>query len=487
MVNTFHHKRENIPFREATMPTTRSMRALSTVVSASAAAKPRPSRSRQKSKRTIEEADASEPSPSPQIVKKARVTAPSTVVATQALPSSETNQVLPAVLGFSFEAAKQHLINADARFEGIFKQLPCRPFEQLERVDPFRTLVTSILGQQISWLAARSITHRFIRLYFPSLPEKPPAIGSGDPKVPEDVFPTAAQVGHTDVATLKTAGLSTRKAEYVLDLASRFADGRLSAQKLVEADDEELARLLIEVRGIGRWTVDMFAIFSLRRPDILPVGDLGIQRGVVRWFLSLHSPKDAVTVSPKKVPAPPSDDPTVQAGIRDEATSSSIQLQAELNGRLPSITPAFDEPGVSSVSPMPVTPVKGRATFSLEGPPESPDKAGLDTGSMATLPEPFTPSINRTLYSESFTGAGDVDGDAPLKKDPPSLPEGLTVMSLKARLNGKKTKGALLTPKEMEDLTEAWRPYRSLGVYYMWALVEETPSKPSKAKPSPSK
>jgi DNA-3-methyladenine glycosylase II len=155
--------------------------------------------------------------------------------------------------------------------------------------------------------------------------------------------------------------------------------------------------------------------------------------------LSLHSPKDAVTVSPKKLPVP-TDDPPVQDGIRDEGASSSIQKQAELSGSLPSATLASDDPDVSSVPPMPVTPVKGRATFGLERPSESPDKAGLDTGSMGLLPEPFTPSINRTLYSESFTGADDADDDAPPKKDPPSLPEGLTVMSLKARLNGKKTK-----------------------------------------------
>jgi hypothetical protein len=140
---TFHHKRENIPFREATMPTTRSMRALSTVVSASAAAKSRPSSlgRRESAKRRIEEADTQEFSPSPQIIKKARVAAPSTVLSAQAQPSSETNQVLPAVLSFSFEAAKQHLIKVDARFEAIFKQLPCRPFEQLERVDPFRCVL----------------------------------------------------------------------------------------------------------------------------------------------------------------------------------------------------------------------------------------------------------------------------------------------------------------------------------------------------------
>jgi DNA-3-methyladenine glycosylase II len=142
---------------------------------------------------------------------------------------------------------------------------------------------------QVSWLAARAIRYRFIRLFFPSLPEKH-SDHSGD--LP---FPRPEQVAQSSVVELRSAGLSGSKATYILDLAARFADGRLSSERLVKMTDEEVMEQLIAVRGIGKWTVrlisnkecrfakltrksgqvEMFSIFSLRRPDILPAGDLG--------------------------------------------------------------------------------------------------------------------------------------------------------------------------------------------------------------------
>ena len=139
-------------------------------------------------------------------------------------------------------------------------------------------------GQQISWKAARSINHKFKRLYDPSLPED---VNDYEwvfivsflrylsntiyrDKSPSASYPTAAQVAATDPVVLRTAGLSARKGEYrtstgniytsacsslqVQDLASRFADGRLSTEKLLNATDEELSDLLIAVKGIGKWT-----------------------------------------------------------------------------------------------------------------------------------------------------------------------------------------------------------------------------------------
>jgi len=197
------------------------------------------------------------------IQKRSRITkipnstlSPSSIV-TQAGPSnSSTSQdssgLVPALLSFSFDDAKQHLTGVDYRFKDLFNKMECKPFQQLERVHPFRALVTSILGQQISWLAARSINHKFIRLFDPSIPEKPTDYEAH--KSPASFFPTPEQVASTEFAILRTAGLSGRKAEYVHDLASRFADGRLSTEKLIRANDEELAQMLIEVKGIGRWT-----------------------------------------------------------------------------------------------------------------------------------------------------------------------------------------------------------------------------------------
>ncbi|KAI5117110.1 hypothetical protein M0805_008229 [Coniferiporia weirii] len=349
--------------------------------------------------------------------------------------------LLPAVLSFSFSGAKQHLINADPRFEDLFSKMPCRPFEHLETVDPFRTLATSILGQQISWLAARAVTHKFVRLFDPSLPEKPSESGQSA------FFPSARQVALADIATLRTAGLSGRKAEYVRDLAARFADGRLSNEKILEADDELLYEMLIAVYGIGRWTVDMFAIFSLRRPDILPVGDLGVQRGIARWVLSLHSPEHPYSISPRKLPKALLDDedtggPQTQAG---DTAEDALPVRA--------LTP-----DASSFLPAPVTPVRGhKAGATVTGPGSSEGPAP---------PQAFTPSINRTLNKV-----------LPASYIPPPLPEGLGIKDLQSRVNGKKVKkGVILTPKEMEELTESWRPYRSLGVYYMWALAEGSKS-----------
>ncbi|EIN12006.1 DNA glycosylase [Punctularia strigosozonata HHB-11173 SS5] len=367
-------------------------------------------------------------------------------------------ELVPAVLTFSFEGAKRHLISVDGRFADVFAKMKCRPFQNLERVDPFRTLTQSILGQQISWKAARSITYKFIRLFHMSLPE-------ARPDGPESVFqqfpfPTAHQVATIDIPALRSAGLSGRKAEYVQDLAQRFADGRLSTKKLLEADDEELARMLLEVRGIGR-VLDMFAMFSLRRPDILPVGDLGVQRGMLRWFLSLHSPSHRFAIAADKLPKPPGDEQQQQQDSAPKATPGSKRKRPR--------KPAEGD-GDATVE-------QAAANEELSVPRgSSPDGDATDPAQelrLPALPTPFTPSIETTLNA----GGGDELPGAGKKTKPAPLPEGLSVAVLKSRLDGKKkVKGAFLTPKEMEDLTESWKPYRSLGVYYMWALAEEPSS-----------
>ncbi|KAL5484844.1 hypothetical protein ACEPAI_7486 [Sanghuangporus weigelae] len=362
--------------------------------------------------------------------------------------------LLPAVLSFSLDDAKRHLIAADPRFEDLFSRLKCRPFEHLERVDPFRTLATSILGQQISWLAARSITHRFTRLFDPSLPEKAPETGSSSHN---SFFPSAHHVAVQDVAVLRTAGLSGRKAEYVQDLAARFADGRLSNEKIIHASDEELYEMLTAVRGIGKqFEVDMFAIFSLRRPDIMPVGDLGVQRGVVRWFLSLHSPKHAYSISPRKLPTPQTDSKDVSEDNGQSDENPDIALP-DLGEPARAVTPDAAPFPPAPIPSTPVTPVKGRKRTN-----NAVNSDDVEDAEVPMPPPAFTPSINRTLNKV-----------LPTKYHPSPLPEGLSVKELQSRLEGKKKiKGAILTPKEMEDLTESWRPYRSLGVYYMWALAE---------------
>jgi len=189
--------------------------------------------------------------------------------------------------------------------------------------------------------------------------------------------------------------------------------------------------MLIEVYGIGRWTVEMFAIFSLRRPNILPVGDLGVQRGVCRWFLSLYAPEIQAVVSPKK-----------------KALAAPVSKKKN-KGMIPDV-------GSASEMQVPRTPKRGSPS-GQQNEPGSLTPLAMSSGAVE-IPPAFTPSIAKTLNREA---------SQPL----PLLPDGLTATILKSRLAGKKVKGAFLTPKEMEELTECWAPYRSLGVYYMWSIA----------------
>jgi DNA-3-methyladenine glycosylase II len=127
------------------------------------------------------------------------------------------------------------------------------------RGDAFQTLARAIVGQQISVKAAQSVWARFVAAVEVMAPV---SVVSADP------------------AHLRTAGLSVRKAEYVQDLARRFVDGSIDAALWGELPDEAIIEQLIAVRGIGRWTAEMFLIFNLARPDILPLGDLGLQRAL---------------------------------------------------------------------------------------------------------------------------------------------------------------------------------------------------------------
>ena len=134
----------------------------------------------------------------------------------------------------------------------------------VSRGDPFATLARSIVGQQISVKAADSVWGRFVA----ALPE---------------VSPQAVMVAGEE--GLAGCGLSRRKSEYVRDLAAHFVAGRLDPSAWAALDDEALIAALTEVRGIGRWTAEMFLIFNQLRPDVFPLDDLGLRRAVFeRYF-----------------------------------------------------------------------------------------------------------------------------------------------------------------------------------------------------------
>ena len=128
------------------------------------------------------------------------------------------------------------------------------------------------MGQQVSGAAAKSIKNKFIALFHEGQ----------DPD--QAKFPTPAQVAVTDIARLRLAGLSQRKAEYIQGLAQKFVSGELTNEMLMKASDEEVMEKLIAVRGLGKWSVEMFACFGLKRFDILSTGDLGVQRGMAAFF-----------------------------------------------------------------------------------------------------------------------------------------------------------------------------------------------------------
>ena len=167
--------------------------------------------------------------------------------------------------------ACEHLIRMDPKLKPLIDKHYCNVFcpEGLaEECDPFRSLCSGITGQQVSGAAAASIKRKFIALFQDTDSEK---------HENQFQFPTPLQVACCSVPFLRQAGLSERKAEYIKGLAQKFVDGDLSATMLINASDEEVLERLIAVRGLGRWSVEMFACFGLKRMDIFSTGDLGVQ------------------------------------------------------------------------------------------------------------------------------------------------------------------------------------------------------------------
>jgi DNA-3-methyladenine glycosylase II len=153
--------------------------------------------------------------------------------------------------------AKRALARRDKVLAGIIRSHPRIALEP--RGEPFFTLARSIVGQQISVKAAASIWTRLVALAPRMLPQQ------------------VLEAGNTG---LVSCGLSRRKAEYVADLARHFADGSLHLAEWAKMEDEAVIAELVQVRGIGRWTAEMFLIFGMLRPDVLPIDDLGLQRAI---------------------------------------------------------------------------------------------------------------------------------------------------------------------------------------------------------------
>ena len=175
--------------------------------------------------------------------------------------------VAPAIVtpGYWDEACK-HL----ARRDRVMKKLIPRFGEARlqSRGDAFTTLARSIVGQQISVKAAQSVWDRFATL----LPAPATRLS------PQGVLALEA-------ATMRGAGLSARKVEYLRDLSRHFEGGLVHVRQWQQMDDEAIIDELVAIRGIGRWTAEMFLIFHLMRPNVMPLDDLGLIKGIsVNYF-----------------------------------------------------------------------------------------------------------------------------------------------------------------------------------------------------------
>jgi len=161
-----------------------------------------------------------------------------------------------------WDRARRSLARRDPVMAGIMRAHP-RIF-LVRRGEPFLTLARAIVGQQISVKAAQSVWDRVLA-----------CVGEVTPQ----------NVLSRPRPELRACGLSERKTEYIADLAQHFANGSIHLQRWPQMADEQIIAELVEVRGIGRWTAEMFLIFNLLRPDVYPLDDLGLQKGIrVAYF-----------------------------------------------------------------------------------------------------------------------------------------------------------------------------------------------------------
>ncbi|WP_415281524.1 DNA-3-methyladenine glycosylase family protein [Candidatus Nitrososphaera sp. FF02] len=156
-----------------------------------------------------------------------------------------------------------HLSGADVRLGSIITTVGGCTI--ITGGDPFQSLVRSIMYQQLAGAAADAIHARFMALY-------------------RNRFPSPTKLAATPDERLRSVGLSGRKTEYMKGFAAEVSKGRLDLASLAAMEDERVIEQLTTVRGIGRWTAEMFLIFCLGRPDVLPVGDLGLQRAIQKTY-----------------------------------------------------------------------------------------------------------------------------------------------------------------------------------------------------------
>ena len=170
--------------------------------------------------------------------------------------------------------AQQHLKNADKTLAKIIAQVQLKERKSHKRY--FESLCVAIINQQLSTKAARTIEKRFVALFKGAK------------------FPKPEQVLRKSDKTLRSAGLSFQKISYIKSLAKLIKQGSIDFKKFKKMSDEEIITALTEVKGIGRWTAEMFLMSCLVRPDVFSHGDLGLKNAIKKWYKldqKLHSKK----------------------------------------------------------------------------------------------------------------------------------------------------------------------------------------------------
>jgi DNA-3-methyladenine glycosylase II len=172
----------------------------------------------------------------------------------------------PSLVAEFWDDACKHLVKRDRVMKKLIPRLGDGRLES--RGDAFTTLARSIVGQQISTKAAQAVWDRFVAL----------TAGPTHKLAPNAVLAL-------DAPHIRAAGLSARKVEYLCDLAEHFQSGAVRPARWREMDDEAIIEELVGIRGIGRWTAEMFLIFHLLRPNVLPLDDIGLIKGIsVNYF-----------------------------------------------------------------------------------------------------------------------------------------------------------------------------------------------------------
>lgn len=175
-------------------------------------------------------------------------------------------------LPYDAEAARRHLLRSDPVMRALVKQVG--PYAMEVRGRPYESLLRAILYQQLAGSAAAAIERRFLAMF-------------------DGAIPTPAQLAPMTDEQLRTAGISRQKASYMRSIAEHFADGRLSDTKLMRASDDGVVDAVTQIKGVGRWTADMLLMFCIGRPDVLPVGDLGVQNSMKLAYGLKDAPKPA--------------------------------------------------------------------------------------------------------------------------------------------------------------------------------------------------